>query len=440
MKLIIKIHPYHTKETQYTLKTILWNFLGLDFSIETDATCNGFFIHLKNGNSLFIEDHFFLHLQNEPYLKATHIPQHIRYGKIKFAPEKDIPALFGMPECLVKEENGKRSIQCKLDIVASTFFMLSRWEEYVNHSRDKYGRFPAKASLAYQQGFLHRPVVNEYLELIWNMLSYLGIEQERKEYAFKIIPTHDIDFLTYPKKTWLHLIHSKCIKREKNALQKYLKNIQHDPYDMYEYLMDLSEAINTRSHFYFMGEKFSKYDTQSYLHKKRFHDLISQIKSRGHIIGLHGSYNSYDNEQLFRREKEKLEEAIQAPLKEGRQHFLRFENPGTWRIWEENNMKVDSTLGYADHIGFRCGVCYDYPVFDILKQKTLHLYERPLIIMEVTLVNYQKLSVDHALNTILEYKKKIARYNGNFVILWHNSSFNVDHWPPYQEVYEKMLE
>ncbi len=438
--MIIKIHPYHTKEIQYTFRTILQDFLGLDFSIETDATCNKFHIHLKNGNSLFIEDHFFFHLQNEPYLKANHVPQRVIFGKMEFIPEKDVPAIFGITECLINEENETKNIQCKLDIIASTFFMLSRWEEYVNLSRDKFGRFPAKASLAYQQGFLHRPVVNEYIELIWNMLRFLGIDQERKKHDFKVIPTHDIDFLTYPKKTWLHLIHSKFIKREKNALQKHLKNIQQDPYNMYEYLMDLSEATNTRSRFYFLGDKRSKYDTQSYLHKKRFHDLISLIKSRGHIIGLHGSYNSYNNTRLFREEKQKLEEAIQSPLNEGRQHFLRFKNPETWSIWEENNMQVDSTLGYADQIGFRCGICYDYPVFDIINQKTLHLYERPLIMMEVTLVNYQKLTVNQSLNTLSEYKEKIARYNGNFVILWHNSSFNIDHWPPYQVVYEKILE
>ncbi len=435
----IKTHPYHTKEIQYTIKTLFQVFLGLEYSIEYENTCNGLHIRLKNGNFLFIEDHFFYQLKEKMYLKKAHIPQHIPFKKIPFAPEKDIPAIYGTPECYVKEEKGIKSIHCKLDIISSTFFMLSRWEEYVNTVRDQYDRFPAKASLAYKQGFLHRPVVNEYIELVWNMLSFLGIKQERKKHEFKIIPTHDIDFLTYPKKKWIHLIHSKFIKHEKNALQKYHKNIQKDPYDIYEYLMDLSEAMNTKSHFYFMGGRYSKYDTQSYLHKKRFYDLISQIKSRGHIIGFHGSYNSSTNTQLFGKEKDKLEEIIHVPLNEGRQHYLRFRNPDTWSIWEDNNMHIDSTLGYADQVGFRCGICYDYPVFHIIEQKTLHLYERPLIIMEVTLVNYQKQTVDQALKTLLEYKKKIARYNGNFVLLWHNSSFNVDHWPPYKEVYEKTL-
>jgi len=126
-------------------------------------------------------------------------------------------------------------------------------------------------------------------------------------------------------------------------------------------------------------------------------------------------------------------------VNEGRQHFLRFEVPTTWQIWEDNNMEWDSTLTYPEKEGFRCGTCYEYSVFNILSRKKLKLKEIPLEVMEGSLVNYQNLSPEKAEKKIIKLIEKVKKYNGSFVLLWHNSSFNNDLWTGYQRVYEKIV-
>jgi hypothetical protein len=124
----------------------------------------------------------------------------------------------------------------------------------------------------------------------------------------------------------------------------------------------------------------------------------------------------------------------------GRQHFLRFEAPTTWQIWEDNNMKWDSTLSYADREGFRCGVCYEFPVFNFLTRKELNLYEKPLIVMEGSFTTYQKhISKQDMIDKIVNLQNKVRKYNGTFVILWHNSSFNTPSWNKYKGVYEYII-
>lgn len=88
------------------------------------------------------------------------------------------------------------------------------------------------------------------------------------------------------------------------------------------------------------------------------------------------------------------------------------------------DMDYDCTLGFADCVGFRCGVCYEYPVFDVLKREPLSLRERPLVIMERSLMSplYMSLSEDDACETIVTLNSICREFNGIFTLLWHNSS------------------
>jgi len=102
-------------------------------------------------------------------------------------------------------------------------------------------------------------------------------------------------------------------------------------------------------------------------------------------------------------------------------------------------MSWDSTLGYADREGFRCGVCYEYSVFNILTREQLKLKEKPLIIMEESVIRRENLSAIEMQEIILDLINKVKKYRGKFVFLWHNSSFNTEFWNRYKRVYENVL-
>ncbi len=99
----------------------------------------------------------------------------------------------------------------------------------------------------------------------------------------------------------------------------------------------------------------------------------------------------------------------------------------------------DSTCSYADKEGFRCGVCYEYSVFNILTRKKLNLKEKPLIVMEGSFATYQpNIKPEKMLEKIRQLIDKVKKYNGEFVFLWHNSSFNTNEWERYQKIYDKV--
>ncbi len=433
----IKIPNNNTNERKYILNIIFNEFLELDYEVVTGDT-DDWIIELENTNKLIMEDHFFSkHPKDLEYLKLENIPSTINYQsktKNPYIPEEDIPIIYGTSILEIKNKKQK-NITCGIDIFASSFFMLTRWEEYVNKNRDKHDRFPAYESLAFKQKFLDRPIVNEYIAMLKNMLLELGLDQKLKTRNYQPFLTHDVDFIykwdtlsKFLRHLAGDLILRKSIKEFFSSFIYYAQvklKRKNDPFDTFDYLMDISDKLNVKSYFFFMAEGITSYDNNYRSYSSEALNLISKIKQRGHHIGIHPSYNAYNDEKQLKKEKQELEKDFETSITFGREHFLRFEVPTTWQIWEDNTMLWDSSVGYADKEGFRCGVCYEFSVFNILTQKKLKLKEKPLIVMEASFT-YQNNITSSLMGKKIKYLiSKVKKYNGEFVFLWHNSIFNI---------------
>ena len=135
----------------------------------------------------------------------------------------------------------------------------------------------------------------------------------------------------------------------------------------------------------------------------------------------------------FKREKVLLENTIGMDIMEGRGHYLRFEVPTTWQIWEDCGMGVDSTCGYADKEGFRCGTGEEFSVFNILTREKLQLKERPLLLMDKTIYFYQNLNDTERKEII----SNIIDNTNTFTMLWHNTE--MEHIDIYKYILEYFL-
>ena len=327
--------------------------------------------------------------------------------------------------------------------------MLTRWEEYVNKNRDNHDRFPAYESLAYKNNFLDRPVVNEYVEMLKNMLLHLGLNRKLKNKNYQLILTHDVDELIMWK-SWKQvfrvalgdIVKRKDIKLSFSRVKDYILIQQgkiKDPFDTFDWLMDKSESIGVKSRFYFMSGGVTEFDNRYKIDDKKTIKLINHIKNRGHVVGIHPSYNAYNDIIQFKKEKEALEKASNCKIEEGREHYLRFEVPTTWQIWEDNGMKVDSTCGYADKEGFRCGTGDEFSVFNILSREKLKLKERPLVYMDDNRLKgeriYDKKLLLKNISSLIEKSKK---YNSTYTLLFHQSIFATEEID-YKGIYEEVI-
>ncbi|MFA5879138.1 MAG: polysaccharide deacetylase family protein [Candidatus Margulisiibacteriota bacterium] len=439
----IKINPYYFEEKSYIINLLFIEFLGLEIEIvKENKEFNDYEIVLSNQKKLIIKDTFFAQFQNDvTYLNKESLPSNIKIFKDQnYLSEKDLPIIFGNP---VIRSNDK-TIFCEVDIFASCFFMLTRWEEYVNLDRDKYSRFPAEASIAYKFNFLDRPIVNEYLEFLWKLLISLGLSEERKVKKYIPYITHDIDILlAYPN--IFSLLKNVCadiLRRGqfllaiKKLLLIFNKNKQNelDSLNLYDFIMKISEKNKLTSYFFFMSGGKNRNDHFYSYNKNFLNNLIQEIKNRGHIIGFHPSFDTYDNKVMWNSEIDLLTQTVNAEILYSRQHFLRFNVPETWEIAEANKIIGEFSLGYPETPGFRCGICYDYPVFNFLTKKVLQLRAYPLIFMENSLLGNFITDPDKIYNIVEKYVKIVKQYHGNYVFLWHNHLLK-----NYLELYPKLI-
>ena len=328
-------------------------------------------------------------------------------------------------------------IRLAVDLFGAAFTMLSRLEECVDGPRDLHGRLPSAASLAGRGGFLERPVVNEYSEVLYALLRRLWPELRRPSRRYTLRPTHDVDFplvvagrgaAGIARRALGDIVLRRSLRLAAGSIRGALSSDpRRDPAHTFDFLMDVSEAHGQTSEFNFLcGRGASEFDGDYELDERHVVELMRDIHRRGHRIGLHPGYLTRDDPAEIARQFEMLRAAadqigIEQEEWGGRQHFLRWRNPHTWRGWDRAGLDYDSTLGFADHVGFRCGVCYPFRTFDVVARRPLRLLERPLQVMDVTLTDYMGLSPDEGIARADSLARTIRRYGGEMQVLWHNT-------------------
>jgi peptidoglycan/xylan/chitin deacetylase (PgdA/CDA1 family) len=389
-------------------------------------------------------------LFGQNYLKPNSMP------KLHLKKYNELPVIYSSyneGNCVSKSEN---LTETNIDIVASCFFMLSRYEEVIVDRKDQHNRFPANASLAATERFLDRPIVNEYAELLWGWIHELVPSLERKSTwpenkDFAVCLTHDVDSIRkYSLIPPITKIGSAIILKKNpqlafNLVSDYLGCLFHlrrDPFDTFDYILDLEQRNGFKSSFYFISGKGAKFEYTRSLTDPKIMKLIRMIEDRGCEVGLHGSHRSYHNSEQLILEKAKIDRVVRDANFGCRQHYLRFKTPETWRNQEEAKLLYDSTLAFADRAGFRCGICLPFKPLDVLENRPLNLWELPLTVMEGSLKEpeYENLSPGEAYNEIIRLMEVVNKYHGVFVLLWHNSSFDpLNGWSGWKEVYESTM-
>lgn len=338
------------------------------------------------------------------------------------------------------------------DIVTIPFIMLSRYEETLIVERDQHNRFEYKSSLASRYGFIDIPIVDEYAMLfrVWLSKYVPGINVYER--IGKIVPTHDIDLIRRFGNLFRNiqtilggdLIARKSLSIALNSLKQCVRTVidsKKDPLIVAILkLIGISKVSGLCSNFYFKGLKKGQNNCTYDVFIPEVKYCMEKIKEEGMVVGIHGGLDSYDNEFIYKQEKKNIESVYGSVVTTNRQHFLKFDINKTLHVWQDCNVQIDSTLGYAEREGFRCGTCHEYHLFDLKNDCISTVKERPLIVMDVTLFEYRGLNIEAALSNMEKLYERCKAVGGEFVILWHNENLFRDYINRFEQVYCRFLE
>lgn len=447
MRVVARCPATYRPEREYILDVVLSDFLGLQHRIEWSQ---GDHVELSvegdlRGQRLVMPD-LLLQVPPRDWLSPralVRLPVAFRDAGSE-VPEAALPApipvLFGA-ECdeapLIEEVRG--GLRLSLDVFGSVFYLLTRYEELVVPARDEHGRFPLSASIAGRGSFVDRALANEYVDLLEALLMRLWPRLPRAPRRSSVLLTHDVDVPYSVRhrsaRQNVQMIAGDVLKRRDPGLaaRRLRASVRRagtvplrDPAFTFDFIMSTGERFAIKSSFYFLAEPRGRKPAYYSLQEPWAQSLLRSIADRGHLLGLHVSYDAYLNAGATRREFETLLSVVEAlGISQdewgGRQHWLRWENPTTWRNWERAGLDYDATVGFEERPGFRCGSCRPFGVFDLKARRRLQLVEHPLHFMDSSLFD-RGATPRGVLEAALRVHETCKRHGGEFVLLWHNDA------------------
>ncbi len=358
-----------------------------------------------------------------------------------------VPLLFGTP----KEECFEETWVIYADIIASSYFLLSRYEEIQKRDiRDKHGRFPGKESLPYKAGFIHRPIVEEYGKLLrhWLRKACVHIPEPQPELQ-KIWLTHDVDAPFFCRS--LRNICRETLKGIgfRKALKLYQGPLEKDPYYTFPWMLEQDSLVKNRfgdrCHILFFLKAGGRHANDKPHYQVRSHDiqkLLHLFKKNKALLGLHSSYEAGIYPDLIPEEKMRLEHDWKLEnIHLNRHHYLASREPEDLTKLIKAGITDDFTMGYADVSGFRLGTCRPVKWINPMTRQLTSLTLHPLSVMDCTLSEsqYMGLSPDEAYQYCAGLVREIRQHRGEIVWLWHNTSFAGTESDYHKKLYVRLL-
>jgi len=328
------------------------------------------------------------------------------------------------------------------DIFAATFYLLSRYEEYLPHVKDKFDRFPAQESLAFKNNFLDKPLVDIWAYKLKTLLKERFETYEFKERKFEYISTIDIDIaFSYKHKGVIRTIGGFLNDLSKLRLLDLwfrilvLLGFRKDPFDTFEDLLNFQKQYSIKTIFFFLIGDYTTYDKNISSGNSNYKSLIKSVSDYADI-GLHPSYFTMKNEILLKKEKLRLENILNRPILKSRQHYLRIDMPDTYQNKVNLEIQEDYSMGYASQYGFRASTCSPFYFYDLDYEIQTPLKIFPFAVMDGTLRDYLQLSNKRAYEVIVKLANEVKKVDGTFITIFHNETLsNRGRWRRWKKLY-----
>lgn len=330
------------------------------------------------------------------------------------------------------------------DVFAASFYLLSRYEEYVLETFDIHNRFKAEHSLAYQNNFLQLPLVDHWANELGKTINHYFKHIQFQNNTYKAIHTFDVDFAYKYKGLSTTQFYKKALgnlfRFDFAELQTQFSKDKPDAYDTYQLIYDSIAQYNFETIFFFLlAEVNTSYDKNLLPGSTIYEKLILTIKGK-YNIGLHPSYYAGLGANSIAEEKQLLENIVHKSVEQTRFHFLKFRLPKSYTYLINAGFHRDYSMAYSTHIGFRASTCKPFHFFNLTENATTHLQVFSPCVMDVTLKNYLQLSPAEALEKINELQEKVKSVNGIFMSIWHNSNLiDSEGWAGWKDVWLKMV-
>ncbi|MDP7430024.1 MAG: polysaccharide deacetylase family protein, partial [Flavobacteriales bacterium] len=412
--------PKITSRHKYIFKLFFNEIYQIKFQItEREDEFKAFDAAKLNYSNTSFEDEIFIEsigLLNE---------KGINQQDINVSPQNNIPAFF----------QSQSDSSMGFDVFSASFYLVSRYEEYLPSVKDIHQRFQAENSLAYKHDFLQKPLINIWANSLMQKIKQKHPDLEVISPTYNYISTIDIDnAFYYLEKGFVRSLagfFASLFNFDFNGIQQrfaVLSGKKKDPYDTYDTQLKLQKEYNLKVIYFILLADYGLNDKNISFTKRKFQLLIKRLADYA-SIGIHPSYGSNTNFAKLPKEIKRLEGITKREVTKSRQHFLKLTIPETYNQLVDLGIRDDYTMGFASAIGFRASICSAYTFYNLDTETILPIKIHPFAVMDATLFYYLKLSPAKSIAQISALIEEVKNVNGTFISLWHNDTFsNYKQW------------
>ncbi|MBQ3595153.1 MAG: polysaccharide deacetylase family protein [Bacteroidales bacterium] len=434
MEMLILV-PKITNRLYYIFELMLKDELGIDFKFTTDKDS-----YLSHEGAKLHYGKYPMPEESGLYQQAANIlfEHDIADQDVKICNYKESKAIYPV--------FNEKSL-FPFDIFAASFYIISRYEEYLPHVSDNYNRFQPQDSILYKMEMMERPVINLWSIDLGNELVARYPEITLKKKTFRFVPTYDVDAAwAYRNKGFFRTTLSLCrdiLRFDKNEI-KYrwdvLRKKKMDPFDTFEYQIKLQKELKLSPLYFILCGDYNTNDKNISIKNKEFQQLIKHLGDYA-LVGIHPSFSSYLNKNMIKEEITRLSDVLKREVTISRQHFLRLSLPSSYQILIELDITDDYTMGYASQAGFRAGYADTFKFFDLENDMKTKLNIHPFALMDGTMRDYLNLDVQESYEKAKKLVDEVKNVNGTFILLWHNETLSGEkRWEGWITLYRKILD
>lgn len=425
--LLIYTHKITPRFT-YTMKQIFGRILNMDIAFTTKV--EDFIKHTEEKITYTKQP-----LQNEFFIRSNDLlfEQGISDLQIQMGSWDGTPCFFSA---------GERSA-VPFDIFAASFFLLSRYEEYLPHVKDIYGRYPPSESLALQHNFLHLPIVDIWARMFLKAMQerFPNLKTGQKEYKFNSIINVTISHCFANRgfiRTAVGFMLDLTSFRLKRVASRFmvLLGFRKDPYNNFSQLTEIHKAESIKSMFFFQFAEYSTYDKNISTNNNRFRYLIKSVADYS-IVSLAASYVSFSKSDILKEEKKRLAQVINRPVKYVRLRYNRVNVPDTYRNLVDVGFTDDFSMGYTHEIGFRAGTCTPFYFYDIHLELQQPIKIHPFALHDYAFANEK--NENDIFNKIDGLYLEVKKVEGEFITIFSNELLGQKNNVDWMKLYENVL-
>lgn len=425
--LLIYTHKI-TNRLTYTARQLFERILGIEVTFTTKVED---FIKHSGPKITYSKQP----LQNEFFIRSNDLlfEQGINDLEIKVSDWDGVPCFFSC---------GERSA-IPYDVFSASFFLLSRYEEYLPHVKDSVGRFPAKESIAHQNGFLQQPVVDIWAQKLLFALKerFPDIQTKKRKYTFtsviNVTTSHCYALRGFTRSLGGFLLDLGKF-RFKSMIRRLsvMLGVKKDPYNNFYELIDIHKRFPIKTMFFFQLAKYSAHDKNVSANNNKFRYLIKSVADYSEV-SLSTSFLSSTDKRVLKEEKRTLADLINRPVTYSRLRYNRVNVPSTYRNLIETEFSDDFSMGYTHEIGFRAGTCTPFYFYDINMEVRQPLKVHPFAVHDYALINYER--KDEVFEIMDKVYRQIKQVNGNLIAVFSNELLGSDHKINWFELYQTFL-